>query len=442
MMHHRPEELAAYVDGSSPNAGAIELHAAACPECTERIAALRDVVRTLCPKEFWTRPLDVNGVLDFADLLHAEDVVAEQHCNDMLDHPASWRLQYVRKTVGTRAAGIVRHLLERWRTVLEAAPSVALEMTDLTLRLADALDPERYPPEIITLLRGQAHRCHSVVLAFMGNYSDGLDHAERAHRLFELVPGSAYDLARTALVKAVSLQHSERAEEAARDLAAAAETFLEYGDRRWYVNARITEGAVLYNMSALERALNIWRSVEHEPILNKLEQVRVTHNIALTLVDLGRAGEAIELSRRCVEDFELLGHATERTRSRMVFGRALLATGRPYLAIAALRQTRREFIELELFVDAATTSLELAECLMLTNRPHEVADLCREALALCTKAGMRKAAATALAYLREAVVAGQATPVHVRDARVSLRRHCAGRPRVFISSPRDCDDAT
>jgi hypothetical protein len=70
------------------------------------------------------------------------------------------------------------------------------------------------------------------------------------------------------------------------------------------------------------------------------------------------------------------------------------------------------------------------------HRPHEVPAICREIITEFSKAGMRTAAITALAYLNEALALGKATPRIVRDAQPSLRRVCAERPRVFAPAPR------
>ena len=440
MKHYEIEELIAYVDERSSMGSEIEAHAAECAACADDLGWLRRTILTLSQKHFWetARPIpsaSLAEILDLADRMHEEEADAQWQCDEILAQPAPWRLQQLRRTAGTRAAGIVRTLLERTRAMTDRAPAAALEITTMACSVAETLDNETYPPEFIGILHGQALRTHAYLLSFTGQPHDALECAERARKRIEWIPGAGCELARVAYVRAAALQQIDRAEEAVRLLQDAAQTFIRHGEQDWYVNARIAEGAALYDMGAVERALAVWRSVEGDRTLDELGTVRIAHNIALCLADLGQPAAAVAAAARCVADFERLGHITERTRSRTVLGRALLACGRADEAIPILRQTHREYTELNLFVEAALASLELAEGLLVTNRPHDVPALCREVIALCTKAGMRQPAATALAYLREALALGTATPRLVRDARVFLRRSCAEQPRVFARGP-------
>jgi len=101
------------------------------------------------------------------------------------------------------------------------------------------------------------------------------------------VPGTSYELGRLAMVKAPALQRVGRAEEAVKLLRKAAVTFRAHGERLWYVDARIAEGAALYHLGAIEQALEVWRSVENDPLLDDVRTVRLAHNIALCHADLG-----------------------------------------------------------------------------------------------------------------------------------------------------------
>jgi tetratricopeptide (TPR) repeat protein len=231
------------------------------------------------------------------------------------------------------------------------------------------------------------------------------------------------------MVRAACLQYVGRAPEAAQLLRDAAETFRRYGDREWSVKARISEGTALYAMGEVAQALETWRSVEGAPELDELETIRVTHNIALGLCDHGEAEAAIASAGRCVADFERLGRTTERTRSRTVLGRALLAAGRADEAIPILRQARQEYLELEMVVEAGLSALELAEGLLVTHQTEEVPALCREVIAQLTQAGMGQQAAVALGYLQEALALRNVTPLLIHNVGQSLRNHCVGQPR-------------
>jgi tetratricopeptide (TPR) repeat protein len=426
MTHHDREVLASYVDGGSPLAAEIETHAAACPACTAAIEELHELAAMLRddPAERDASAARAAVLAEVVEQQHDEDAVAPALCDEILERPMPWRLQHARRVAGTRTAGIVKELLLRWRTTLEREPSTTLQMTELAIELASTLDPDFYPPVNITILLGRALRSHGYVLAFLSRYREGLVFADRAKELLEQTPGMEYELARVTMVRAAAIQWVGEAGDAARLLREAGCTFLAYGDRTWYVNARMTEGVALHSAGAIESALEIWRSLEGAPELTELEAVRLTHNIALALSDLGQAEAAIAPAQRCIADFDRLGHVTEATRSRMCLGRALTAAGTPYEAIPVLRQAQREYFALNMVIEACLCSLDIAEALLATNQAADVPGLCREVIGKLAEAGMERKARVALAYLQEALALRNVTPFIVRDARRFLRREC------------------
>lgn len=440
MTHYEPATLFGYLDGISPMAATIDAHVAWCGECATQVAESRRFLETLRNERAWEELpavhfADIQEVATLAARLELEDEVAPALCDEILASPEAWWLQHVRKTAGTRTAGIIKLLLERMRPMKETSPATALQMTHLAVQLAEELDPTAYPPECIHKLHGQALRNRALMLSFIGHYHEALACADRAKELFDRVAGTSFDLARLAMVKATALQYVDRVDEGAALVHEAAKTFLAHGEHLWYVDARITEGAVIYNSGAVERARKIWQSIEQHPLLDDVRRVRIAHNIALCHADLGHPAQAMLTASRCVAEYARLGMTAERTRSRTILARAMIANGQPHDAIPVLRQVRREYSELSMYVEAGVSALELAEALLATNRPYEVPTICREIITEFTNAGMRTAAITALAYLNEALALGKATAPIIRDAQLSLRRHCAERPRLSAPAP-------
>jgi tetratricopeptide (TPR) repeat protein len=436
--HYQSDALVEYVDGLSDGAERIEAHLDACVRCANEVAEIRSSFRAMYDGRKWEPgPPPVHATIPFAEILELagrlqeEDAMARPLCAEVLAAPPAWWAQHIRHRVGTHTAGVIRELLARMRLTVEKSPATALQMTTVAVELAAALDTGAYPHPVPTILQAQALRTHASVLSFMGSHREAIARADEARALFERIPGMSFELARTAMVKAGSLQLVDRVDEALALLREAADTFHDHREYEWHANARMTEGAVLYNRGAIRRALEIWRSIAGDRALGELGTVRVRHNIALCLVDLGEPAAAATEVRRCIADFERLDHPTERTRSRMVLGMALLAAGDAEEAIAVLRQTCREYAEFELLVDAAYASLQLVEALLVTNRPQEVPAICREAIALCTQAGMHQQALNALAFLREALALGKATPGLVREIHSFLRRQWGEQARVF-----------
>jgi len=305
----------------------------------------------------------------------------------------------------------------------------------LAIEVANALDIIEYPCDYVVKLRAQAYRDHAYVLSFMGRHLEAIDFIDRSKRLFEQTPLPEYDLARVATVKATVLRVIDRIDEALVLVCQATRTFLRFGDKTRYVNGLMTEGAILYQQRSVQEAFDVWSRIQGDPALDDVGAVRLRHNIAVCLVDLGQPERAIEHEQRSVIEFEMLGMETERTRSRWILGRALAGCGRTQDAIPVLRAAWREFERMGMIADAGLVALEVAESLLVVGEPDEVPGICRDVITQFTRAGMASRAITALSFLREAIAIGQASPSLVRHVHAFLRDLPAEQPRLFAPPP-------
>jgi tetratricopeptide (TPR) repeat protein len=440
MAHYDDEALFQYAEGTSPISSEIASHVAACERCSTELGAHRDVVEALHSDDVWQEPAPaprqfVVDVAGFADRAKAEDARAAAICTDVLSGPASWWSQRLRKHEGYRNAGMVRQLLDRMRQFLGTSPANALQVTSMAIEIANGLAVTEYPCDYVVKLRAQAYRDHAYVLSFMGRYPEALAIADRAKRLFDQVPLPEYDLARLAQVRASILRCIDRVDEAIELARQAADTFLRFDDRPRYANARVIEGAMVFESGAYKDALRIWADVEDDPALDSTTRLGMIHNIAICYRELGQLDKAAERLRICTDEYEALGIPVERTRSRRNMGQTLVRAGRYEDAIPVLRQSWREFEELDLIADAGLAALELAEVLLLSDQPSEVPAICRNIVAQFTRAGMTSRAITALSFLREAVAIGQANPSLVRHVHDFLRELPAEQPRLFAPPP-------
>lgn len=356
-------------------------------------------------------------------LVSMEDEAAAALCDEILTGPPAWWPHRLQKAQGTKTCGMARQLLVRARMLLENRPADALQLTQMAVEIAEALDPEEYPRSLV--FRGRAHalREHAVVLRFMGRFGECLDFVARAARILEQLACAHFDLALLAIVKASALMNLNRNEEAAQLARDAGETFLDFKDRQRYVSARMVEAAALYEAVAIERAQEIWQSLEHHPDLDDVGAVRLAHNIAICRIDLGQNVDGVVAPlQRCIVEFAALGMLGERTRSRWKLGTALLVSGRVGEAIPVLRLAWHEFAEMSLMVDAALTALDLAEALLANQEPDQVPMICHDVVAQLTKAGMASRAITALSLLREAAAMGRASRDLVRSTQATVQR--------------------
>ncbi len=429
MSHYDDEALLMYAEGSSPIGEEITAHVSGCGECAEMLSAHRELAALLKTAEVWEQPAAAGAAVvakglelaTVASRLEGEHTVAEAMVDDMLASPPRWwRTKLMRE--GGQTVGVVRALLDRMRTILPKAPLQALDVTTIAVDVANDLPITGYPSDLVFAARAHAWRDHAYVLSFFGRFSEALDAVDRAELLFRQTALSDYELARVDLVRASVLQSLDRVDEAVRLSHRASNTFLEFGDRARYINARVTTAAMLFQQRAFREALEAWESVIDDAAIEDLTRVMVTNNLGMCYRELGEYDRAVTYLSRAVAEFEILGLTTERARNRWSLATTLVAAARIPDALPIFEQTWKEFQDLGMEADAALVGLEFAESLLLVDRPERVPEICRTLLDRFTSAGMTSRAITALAFLREAVALGQAHPTLVRHVHEYLRK--------------------
>lgn len=445
MMHYDEEALFQYVEGTSPIASEIEVHVSACARCSSEVGDHRELISALASEDVWQqkKPSEpprefVVNVSAFAERARREEHEAAALCDEILTGPPAWWPQRLRQAENAYTAGMVTQLLERVGPIMDKeSPAHALQVTAMAIEVANALNVVEYPCDYAVKLRAQAYRDHAYVLSFLGRFPEALSFADRAKELFDQVPLPEYDLARLAVVKATILRSIDRVHEAIALTREAAQTFLRFGDRTRYLNTRVWEAAMVYRAEQIEEALALSLALDAEPDLEQSTRVRLQHNVGTMYARLNQPVQAIDYLRRAIAEYEVLGMATEKTRSGWQLGQALVAAGKVREAVPTLRQAWREFDEFDMTADAALVALNLSEALLVLGEPAEVPAICREIVARFTRAGMTSRAMTALSFLREAITLGEATPSLIRHVYAFLQKLPDERPRLHPPSPSD-----
>jgi len=452
MAHHYDDEVIfQYVEGTSEIGHEIEAHATSCGECAGEIGEHREMIEALRFADVWEsqpepavespRPSRLADMLSLNTRLAREEADAATVCNDVLSGPSAWWSTRLRKALVPRNAGLVRQLLGRVRPLIERTPADALQVTTMATEIANDLSVADYPSDFVVTLRAQALRDHAYALSTVGRYPQALVAADKAEALLRQTPIPDYELARLQLVRSLIYPNLDRVEDAIRASGNAAEIFLRFGDRKRAADARIAQGANLYQSHKIREALEAWTAVERDASLSgDFARVCLMQNIGLCHRDLGNLEQAVQYLSRAAEEFDMLGVETNRAKSRWALATTFLAAGRHNDAIPALRNSWRELESLGLDADGALAALELAEALLMTGQPDGVPAICRALLDRFTRNGMTSRAITALAFLRETVAIGQATPAHVRHVHEFLRELPAELPRLFAPPPPGLED--
>jgi tetratricopeptide (TPR) repeat protein len=432
--HPSDENLIDLLDDSAGEHADSRTHAEAhlrdCSMCAERLDELREFVTVLREADVWdrqilnTRPRTewIRQASSVAQQITAEIAAAEAEVNAVLTGPSQWWRTRAIRTERAHTYGFVRKLLERADALLKSAPGDAVEATHLAVEIAHDLRIDAYPFDLVISARAHAWREHSYALFFVGRFPDALRAITRAEQLFAQLPIAEFDLARTSLIRAAIYRSTDRAAEAIPLARSTAAVFLSFGDETRYVKARMTEAALLHETGAIADALAIWTSLEDESSLREDSSFgMLLQNIGSAHARLGHHDEARRYLARAIDEHERSGNSPERVRTRWSLGSSLVGAGELRQALPVLRQAWREFDTLQMTGSSALVALEVAEVLLVMGEPDEVPSICRKVLDLFTRTGRTSRAIIALAFLREAVAAGTATPSLVQHVRAFLR---------------------
>jgi tetratricopeptide (TPR) repeat protein len=432
MSHYDDEALLMYAEGTSPIREEITAHVTACGACAGLLSAHEELAAMLRMADVWTdaweekkpaTPADHRRVQDLAAVaqrLDDEQSSAAAIVETLLASPQPWwRTKLLRE--GGQTVGVIRALLDRARAIQPKAPLQALEITSLAVDVAAELPIVGYPSDLIFSIRGHAWREHAYTLSLLGRYREALDATARAEEVFRQTALPEYELARIDLMRVHVFRAIDRVPEAIMLARKAAATFEEFGDRRRFLNAQVTTAAMLYSNGTIRDALEIWHAVVDDRDLDDVTRIMVMANLGLCYRELGDFDRACQQLSTAIAEYEVLGMDMYKTRTRNSLATTLMRAGRSDAAIRMFEDSWKEFERLGMESEAALVALELAEALLVVGRPERVPHICRTLLDRFTSAGMTSRAVTALAFLREAVAAGQAQPTLVRHVYDFLR---------------------
>jgi tetratricopeptide (TPR) repeat protein len=372
-------------------------------------------------------PERISERLDFHRQAIAEEEEAKEICEAVLTGPSQWWGNALRNAEGSRTAGMVTVLIQRAEAALRHSPPDALALSELAVGISAALLTHDYPYDHLMKLRGQAMREHAYVLGYTGRLIEAARIAEMAVLILEQLPYPLTEMARLDLVRSDIARNSEKFDDAIEYARRAAETYRDFGNRQLWLKAVMYEAVAYFSAQNYGRALELWRSMgEHDALLSGEYQAVRLYNMGICAGAMGDFAEASRCYAAAAIAFEHLGLLVNRVKCDYSLGLAMYEVGRYDDAITVLGKAFDGLDALGMDSDAALAALKRVEALLAAGRRAEVPAICRMLIDRFTRAGIEAAAMTALAYLRETVASGHATPVIVRAVHDFMRD--AGRP--------------
>jgi tetratricopeptide (TPR) repeat protein len=324
---------------------------------------------------------------------------------------------------------------ESYRAAFED-PGAAEGLARLALELAARLDPALYGGPFLADVR-------SLAWAYLGNarrVGSDLAGAEEAlgeaERLRGQGAGDPLTRAQVANLLASLRRAQRRFGESRALLEEVAAIYREVGDRHMEGRTLVKQAHTLRVAGEPAAALPLLeRALERiDPGWEPRLDLCARHNLASTLIDLGRCREAADLLAENRERYRRFGDFSTRLRRRWLEGRLAACLEDGEAAEAAFREVRQGFIDHGVGYDAALVSLDLAGLFAARGRGAEVRALAEEMLPIFRSRDVHREALAALLVFQQAARA-EAVTVALVERIASYLRHARHDPGYRFEEP-------
>lgn len=400
----------------------IEAHLAECSGCREYVedeqvlgAYLRDAgLWEVANVDGEAVPVNLSRVLTFGETLATEDREARELLEGALASPEAFQKANVggRLVFETKAA--VRHLCAASRMLTDSNPKFAQRIAADAARIAHRAG---WP-----LLRADA-------LVELGWALIRLDKLPKAEEILVAAEQALHasgenDVYGKAIVwysRAAVARELRRFDQALEFSQKAAAVFQHVDSRMLSATMSMTAN-VLFAKRRFAEAAAMMDKLLASSRLDAERDLRAMalHNAGAMHLRAGHDDAAMKMLSEAAALFEQLGQDTWVAKSDWLLAALLTRFGTPHEAAEGLDRARSELRRLGLTQEAALAGLDLAEALLLIEEKHRAAEVCKEVVLVFTAAEMQREADRALAYIREAVGRGTATPSQVREVRLFL----------------------
>ncbi|MFP5284414.1 MAG: tetratricopeptide repeat protein, partial [Thermoanaerobaculia bacterium] len=355
---------------------------------------------------------------------------------ELMDHPPGQREFLLRNVPRFHTWGFLELLVQRSWEMAISSPSYSEELARLAILVSECLSLDVYKGELVEDLRARAW-------AYIGNAQRvqfDLQEAERSFEVahFHLKRGTRELLERAIFLdlKASLLRAQRRFDEALKLLRRAISIFLQEGEEH-RAGRSLLNLSMVYNYSGraeecvpvLYNALDLI-DPEQEPRL----LLAVWHNLSFVLAELGRFLEAQSVYRKARPLYREFPDAWTQNRRKWLKGKILHGLGQSAQAEALLLAARDGFVAEGVPYDTALVSLELATLYAGQGRAAELKRLAREMVRIFATHKIHREALAALAFLKQAVEAEQAS-FELLNRVIAFIKRCEWEPGLRFEGP-------
>jgi tetratricopeptide (TPR) repeat protein len=393
------------------------------PITDEEAESLFDAAALLVAEREPCNPTLLTAFAEISQRLREDRDTAPERVNRLLDmDPSGWR-PLLQHEPSYCTVGVVEGILASVEKTAHLTWR-CFELTTLATEIVPLLD-ESWPVVIRAQVSSEAWREHAWALLNLGRYPAAEDAARRARAQIADHPSLAIDGALAQYVEATAVLRQRRHDDALPLARTAAETFLDFGDKKRYVKARVLEGYALYEAQRLQESTDLWVSLltDAKAMHDSVTLAYLYNNLGNAQRNLGKNERARRYFGRALALFEVLGqaYAQEIPRVRLGLARISLQDGQFATALAQMEEARRLFARLQMGSGVAAAELDIVEVLIVMRRVHDAERVCRELPSVFREFGMTRNELEAAAFLNECAAEKRLHVAHVRHVREYLR---------------------
>ncbi len=336
--------------------------------------------------------------------LEDERAVAAQLWEELEHHPASRQEMLVRNSARFTSPALCELFLEKGHDACFQDPQRASELAHLATVIAERVEEQ----DDSVLRHGLAARAWAALCnaqRILGDHAAAERSIATAEGLLDEDPAAdPLDRARVLDRKASLRRDQRRFPEAMRLLDCVIAIHRRCGQRHLLGRALTEKAVACQEAGELETALELLRrALEYIDPREDPRQVLVArHNLIYCLTETGRHREAFALLFHTRPLYLEHGGRLTLIRLRYLEGKVATGLGRTEQAIAAFREARDAFAQLQLDYDAAMVALDLATLYAGEGRTAEVRLLAEEMLPIFGSRQIHREALAALIVFQRA----------------------------------------
>ncbi|MCH7667006.1 MAG: hypothetical protein IH936_13890 [Acidobacteria bacterium] len=404
---------------------------AGCSECAKTTSHLWEVLVTgrkahrPAPEEYegafdraWVRAQEVH------ELLRLERETAKTLSQELLELPPRRQRLRVRNDRRYQTLPLCQALIEGSKSAIFDDAATASHLADMAREIADDLDTHRYGEAIVADARADAWATYANAVRETSDFEQAEDALRTARAHLEEGTGNPEEKAKYLNSLANVLIERGRIEDSFVALRKLEAIYSKLGDLHMLGRAQLKKAFALHKQGHFEQEIPILNRALKllDPVRDPRRQVVALHNLVVVLIASGRLEEAdrhmIKLRRTHAEQ----GDRLNLLRLRWLEGELAYAKDDLDLAERLFAEVRNAFIELEIGIDVALVSLDLAEVLWHQGRGQDTQARLQEAIPILGALGVHAEAIAAMAFLEHAVRVETVSRELIRQTAAFVRR--------------------